>query len=201
MTHAHDESEASRGELKKTEALLAKLQVVNDGLARLREREEHLTDALSHLKETLKVAVDEHNALSSDIQEAQCAYDAAMRKYKSQKSKLRRARSNAESAVAAHRAARGFIPGDPATVIELRIRAHRLSETIRKASEIANSSSTLKTVVCDLDAESSLALSPTSSLTSFFTLASSATRSTAPSSIASDSLDSILSLRITACSS
>lgn len=201
LTHAHDESEASRGEWKKTEALLAKLQVVNDGLARLREREEHLTDALSHLKETLKVAVDEHNALSSDIQEAQCAYDAAMRKYKSQKSKLRRARSNAESAVAAHRAARGFIPGDPATVIELRIRAHRLSETIRKASEIANSSSTLKTVVCDLDAESSLALSPTSSLTSFFTLASSATRSTAPSSIASDSLDSILSLRITACSS
>ena len=177
---------ASREEWMKTEAALEKLQIENDALVRMRERAAELSNALTKLKTTLANAVDEHNALSNDVDAAQHAHDSAMRKYKSQKSKLRRSRTAAESAVAAYRAAIGLTSEDPVTIAEQRVRAHRLKESIHKATEIVRGSVTsqaLKTVP-DSDG-SSIALSPTSSLTSFFTLASSTTCSSAASASSS----------------
>ena len=173
---------ASREEWMKTEAALEKLQIENDALVRMRERAAELSNALTKLKTTLANAVDEHNALSNDVDAAQHAHDSAMRKYKSQKSKLRRSRTAAESAVAAYRAAIGLTSEDPVTVAEQRVRAQRLKESIHKANEIVRGSVTsqaLKTVP-DSDG-SSIALSPTSSLTSFFTFASSTTCSSVAS--------------------
>jgi cell fate (sporulation/competence/biofilm development) regulator YlbF (YheA/YmcA/DUF963 family) len=173
---------ASREEWMKTEAALEKLQTENDALVRMRERAAELSNALTKLKTTLANAVDEHNALSNDVDAAQHTHDSAMRKYKSQKSKLRRSRTAAESAVAAYRAAIGLTSEDPVTVAEQRVRAQRLKESIHKANEIVRGSVTsqaLKTVP-DSDA-SSIALSPTSSLTSFFTFASSTTCSSVAS--------------------
>ena len=188
LSHAHEIDGASHEEWKTAEALLERLQVENDGLALLREREDELTEALEKIKQHLEVAVDEYNALSSDVHNAERAHDSALRKYKSQKAKLRRSRRIAESAIALHRDALSLTPEDPPTTVELRVRARQLTEAIRKASEIVRSSSSTQAFKPLADSlGDSVALSPTSSLTSFFTFASSATRSSVSGSIASSS--------------
>ena len=116
-----------------------------------------------------------------------------MRKYKSQKAKLRRARAAAASVLAAHRKSLGLTPEDPESAAEQRIRAHQLKESIHKAAEIVRdvrgATQALKTLP-DSDG-SSLVSSPTSSLASFFTFASSTTRSSgSATSLASSSNDS-----------
>jgi len=189
LLRANEIDGASREEWKTAEALLGRLQEENDGLARLRDREGELTAAVEKMKLRLEVAVGEYNELSGDVRDVERAHDAARRKYKSQKAKMRRSRRAAESAIASHREALSLTPEDPPTTIELRVRARQLTESIRKASEILCSSSSTQVFKGLADSrDDSVALSPSSSLTSFFTYASSTTLSSVSGSIASASL-------------
>lgn len=174
-------------EKAKTSALLEKLQIENDGVERLREQEEHLSRELEQLKLSLAETVEEHNIAVAEVDEEQRINDAAMRKYRSQKQKLKRAKAASAAAIAAYRSAIGFSPTDKnnLTEAEKRVQIMQLSEGIRKATEvIANAAShdiliKLKRqgVLDDFDGAAQPPLSPTSSLSSFFTLASSDTES------------------------
>ncbi len=193
VMNVSSDKEGSKNAWKETDALLEKLREQNGVLARLRDREEELKRAIDDLKTNLTVAVEEHNALSQEVDDAELEHQRAMRKYKSQKAKLRRARAAAASVLAAHRKSLGLTPEDPESAAEQRIRAHQLKESIHKAAEIVRdvrgATQALKTLP-DSDG-SSLVSSPTSSLASFFTFASSTTRSSgSATSLASSSNDS-----------
>lgn len=191
VMNVSSDKEGSKNAWKETDTLLEKLREENGVLARLRDREEELKHAINDLKTNLTAAVEEHNTLSQEVDDAEVEHQRATRKYKSQKAKLRRARAVAASVLSAHRKSLGLTPEDPASAAEQRIRAHQLKESIHKATEIVRdlrgATQALKTLP-DSDGLS-LVSSPTSSLASFFTFASSTTRSSA-TSLASSSNDS-----------
>ena len=182
LMRANDNKGIGREEWSKTTELLENLQIENDGVARLREREVDLTRQLDELKARLAASVVQHNERSIEVDAAQRAHDAMRRKYRSQKQKLKRAKSASAAAVAAYRLSIGVDDHDGPTCEEKRIRIHQIDESIRKASDAIGSAASASVIKLDarLAAEHS-ALSPTSSLVSFFTFASSATQSVASS--------------------
>ena len=193
LIHPNENKEASQEEWKKTTELLETLQVENDSVERLREREAELTRALEKLKFNLAESVTEHNELSIDVDNAQRNHDIMRRKYRSQKHKLKRAKSTAAAAVAAYRASAGAASTDGPTYEEKKIRAHLLNESIIKASDVIRSVASNDALKIDTarDGDSSASsLSPTSSLASFFTFASSTTQSVASSASLASSLAS-----------
>jgi len=184
LIHPNENKELAQDEWTKTTEILEKLQIENDAVARLRERESELARALEKLKSSLAEIVAEHNEVSIDVDDAQRNHDAMHRKYRSQKHKLKRAKSLSSAAVAAYRAAAAVAHTDGPTYEEKKTRAHLLNESIREASEIIRAVASKEALKIDtaFDGESTApSLSPTSSLASFFTFASSTTQSVASS--------------------
>ena len=61
LIHPNENKELAQDEWTKTTELLEKLQIENDAVARLRERESELARALEKLKSSLAEIVAEHN--------------------------------------------------------------------------------------------------------------------------------------------
>ena len=71
VMNVSSDKEGSKNAWKETDALLEKLREQNGVLARLRDREEELKRAIDDLKTNLTVAVEEHNALSQEVDDAE----------------------------------------------------------------------------------------------------------------------------------
>ena len=182
------ESGALRQEWAKTTSLLQTLRDKNDALEMLKEREKQTIREIERVNQSLAAQVDEHNVAVDQASRAQRERDAASKKYRAQKVKLRRAKGALADAIRAHRTNLGLADDDPPTAAENHVRAQLLSESIRKAKDILNRVAE-RSAARDDSAESSCGSTPRafSCASSIYSLAPSTCASVAGSLASSSS--------------